>query len=103
MSQTQRLLIVVVGFAITIGLPIGLYVLLTRGRRRAMREIRQGAEGQAWRYRLRHWQGNPTAFRIDGKTHSGLSWGMTSGSTPGYAKGWNPGRSLPLPSFGGPC
>jgi len=73
MSQMQRVLIVAVAFAITIGLPVGLYVLLTRGRRRAMREIRQGAEGQGWRYRLRHWQGNPTAFRIDGRTHSGLA------------------------------
>src|SRR5258708_18390582 len=101
MSQTQRLLIVAVAFAITIGLPVGLYVLLTRGRRRAMREIRQGAEGQGWRYRLRHWQGNPTAFRIDGRTHSGLSWVMTSGSTRGYDKGWNTVLRLRVPILGG--
>ena len=101
MSQMQRVLIVAVAFAITIGLPVGLYVLLTRGRRRAMREIRQGAEGQGWRYRLRHWQGNPTAFRIDGKTHSGLSWVMTSGSTRGYDKGWSTVLRLRVPILGG--
>jgi hypothetical protein len=101
MSQIQRLFIVAAGFAITIGLPIGLYVLLTRGRRRAMREIRQGAEVQGWRYRLRHWQGNPTAFRIDGRTHSGLSWVMTSGSTRGYDKGWSAVLGLRVPILGG--
>src|SRR5260370_41808954 len=97
----QRLFIVVVGFAIVLGLPVGLYALLTRGRRRAMREIRRGAEAQGWRYRLRHWQGNPTAFRIDGKTHSGLSWVMTSGSTRGYDKGWSTVLRLRVPILGG--
>ncbi len=101
MSQMQRLFIVVVGFAIVLGLPIGLYVLLTRGRRRAMREIRRGAEAEGWRYRLRRWQGNPTAFRIDGRTHSGLSWVMTSASTRGYDKGWSALLALRVPILGG--
>src|SRR6267154_342061 len=67
-------LALVVGFAIVLGFPIGLYVLLTRGRRRAMREIRQGAEERGWRFKLRHWQGNPTAFGIAGATGSGLEF-----------------------------
>jgi hypothetical protein len=101
LNQMQRLLLVVVGFAIVLGLPIGLYVLLTRGRRRAMREIRQGAEAQGWRYQLRHGLADPTAFRIDGRTHSGLSWVMNSASTRGYDKGWSNLLGLRVPVLGG--
>src|SRR5260370_20691320 len=82
MSQIQPLLIVVVGFAITIGLPIGLYVLFTRGRRRAMREIRRGAEAQGWRYPLPHGLANPTAFRIHRPPHSRCGCGTNSPRTP---------------------
>src|SRR5579862_5123363 len=59
---------------VVLGLPFGLYALLTAGRRRTMREIRVGASQRRWRFRLRHWTGDPTSFRIDGRTHSGLDW-----------------------------
>jgi hypothetical protein len=101
MNRIPPLLVLVVFFALTIGLPFGLYALLTRGRRRSMREIQQGAEAQGWRYRLRRWQGNPTAFRIDGTTRSGLSWVMTSGSTRGYDRGWSVVLGLRVPILGG--
>jgi hypothetical protein len=101
MNKIPPLLLLVVFFAVTIGLPFGLYVLLTRARRRSMREIREGAAGQGWRYRLRRWQGNPTAFRIDGTTRSGLSWIMTSGNTRGYDKGWSVVAELRVPILGG--
>jgi hypothetical protein len=54
-----------------------------------MREIRAGAAQHGWRYRLQRWQGNPTAFRIDGQTRSGLTWILTSGNTSGYDRGWS--------------
>jgi hypothetical protein len=101
MNRIPPLLLLVVFFALTIGLPFGLYALLTRDRRRSMREIREGAVAQGWRYRLRRWQGNPTAFRIDGATRGGRSWIMTSGSTRGYDKGWSVVAELRVPTLGG--
>ena len=100
-TKIPPLLALIAGFAIVLGLPIGLYVLLTRGRRRAMKEIRQGAEERGWRYKLRHWQGNPTAFRIEGATRSGLNWIMKSGGTRGYNKGWTTVLGLRVPILGG--
>jgi ABC-type dipeptide/oligopeptide/nickel transport system permease component len=43
MNRIPPLAVAAMFFAITIGLPFGLYSLLTRGRRRAMSEIREGA------------------------------------------------------------
>src|SRR6267154_3659874 len=100
-TRIPPLLALIAGFAIVLGLPIGLYVLLTRGRRRAMREIRQGAEERGWRYKLRHWQGNPTAFRVEGATRSGLNWIMKSGGTRGYNKNWTTVLGLHVPILGG--
>ena len=48
-----------------------LYALTTRERRRTMREIREAVSKEGWRFRLRGWQGNPTAFRIDGASPEG--------------------------------
>jgi hypothetical protein len=101
MNRIPPLLLLVVFFAITIGLLFAVYSLLTRDRRRSMREIREGAASQGWRYRLRRWQGNPTAFRIDGATRNGLSWIITSGSTRGYDKGWSVVAELRVPTLGG--
>jgi hypothetical protein len=95
-------LVIVAGlFAVVLGVPFGLYALLTRGQRRTMREIRAGAAQHGWRYRLRRWQGNPTAFRIDGRTQSGLTWILTSGNTSGYDRGWSVRLGLRFPTFGG--
>jgi hypothetical protein len=55
-------IVIVIGFlAAFLGFFFGLYALLTRGQRRTMREIRKAARERGWRYRLRHWQGNPTS------------------------------------------
>jgi hypothetical protein len=88
-------------FAFVLGLAFGLYALLTRGQRRTMREIRAGASERGWRYRLRRWESNPTAFRIDGRTRAGLSWILTSGNTRGYDRGWVVGLNLRFPTLGG--
>ena len=63
--------------AIVLGLPFGLYALLTRRQRRTTRQIRNAASRHGWTYRRRRWQGNPTAFRIDGQTESGLAWTLS--------------------------
>jgi hypothetical protein len=101
MNKIPPQLLLVVFFAVTIGLPFGLYSLLTRARQRSMREIREGAAAQGWRYRLRRWQGNPTSFRVDGATRSASSWIMTSGNTRGYDKGWSVVAELRVPILGG--
>lgn len=88
-------------FAVVLGIPFGLYALLTRGQRRTMREIRAGALQHGWRYRLQRRQGSPTAFRIDGGTRSGLTWILTSGNTSGYDRGWSVLLGLRFPTLGG--
>src|SRR5665213_3599562 len=70
-------------------LPIGLYTLFTSGRRRIMRAIRKGAAERGWKYRRDRRQGNPAAFRIDGRTDSGLPWTLTSGNSSSYRQGWS--------------
>ena len=95
-------LLALVAFALVVfGVPFGLYAVFTRGRRRIMREIRQGAEARGWRYHLRRWQGNPTAFCIEGAAGSGLEWAITTGSTHGYDKGWSNEMELRVPQLGG--
>lgn len=66
----------------------GLYALLTRKRRAEMREIRQGANARGWNFRMRHWMGDPTAFRIDGRSRNGMSFVARSGGTRGHDRGW---------------
>jgi hypothetical protein len=88
-------------FGAALGIPMGLYALLTRGQRRSSREIRAGAAGCGWRYRVRHWQGNPTAFRIDGRTRGGLAWILTSGNAGSYDRGWSVRLALRVPALGG--
>jgi hypothetical protein len=95
-------IVIVIGFsAAFFGLFFGLYALLTRGRRRSMREIRRAARERGWRYQLRHWQGNPTAFRIDGQTQGGLPWTIKSSSTSSYQRGWSATLVLRFPTLGG--
>jgi hypothetical protein len=68
-----------------------------------MREIRVAASEQGWRFRLRHWSGNPTAFRIDGRTHSGLDWILKTigAGTETYSPGWNAQLELRFPMLAG--
>ncbi len=101
MTTFPPLLVLGVMAAIVLGLPIGLYALLTRRQRQNMRQIRAAASDRGWQYRLRRWQGNPTAFRIDGRTQSGLAWVLTSGNTRGYDRGWSVETKLRIPVLGG--
>ena len=87
--------------ATVVGVPCALYALLTRRQRRTTREIRANARQRGWRYRLRRWQGDPTAFRIDGRSASGLSWILTSSSAGENAKGWSARLALRFPSLAG--
>lgn len=94
--------LVAAGFlAIVLALPAALYLWLTRAQRRGMREIRQAAAAQGWTFRIARWQGNPTAFRIDGRTRAGEPWILTSGNTSGYDRGWSVQMRLRFPSLGG--
>ena len=88
-------------FAVVLGLPVGLYALLTREKRQTMQAIRVAASQRGWRYRPRRCQGNLTAFRIAGQTRGGLSWILTSGSTSGYDLGWSVRLNLRFPALGG--
>src|SRR5579863_10046233 len=101
MQSIPRLVIVAATFAVVLGLPFGLYWLLTRGQRRTMHQIRTGARRQGWRFRLRHWQGNPTAFRIDGRTRAALPWVLTSEDSGGYDRGWSVRLHQRFPALGG--
>jgi hypothetical protein len=101
MNTFPPLVIVIVFFTAFLSLFLGLYALLTRRQQRTMREIRRAACERGWRYRLRRWQGNPTAFRIDGQTRGGLPWTMKSSSTRGYDRGWLATLVLRFPTLGG--
>lgn len=101
MSSIPHLAIVAVAALISLGVPLGLYALLTRGQRRTTRAIRVAAREHGWKYRQRPAQGDPTAFRIDGSTGNGLSWIMTSQQTAGNDQGWTERLDLRFPSLGG--
>lgn len=85
----------------TLGLPLALYALMTRKRRAAMREIRANADARNWKFRFRHWTGNPTAFRIDGRGRDGATFVMKSGTSHGYETGWSATLSLRFTELAG--
>lgn len=93
--------VVVAVSAITLGVPLALYALLTRKRRAALREIRENSQSRGWKFRFRHWTGNPIAFRIEGHSRTGLSLVMKSGGSSGYEAGWNATLSLGFPELAG--
>jgi hypothetical protein len=97
------LAILAVMLVFVLGLPIGLYALLTGGRRRSMREIRLRANEQGWKFRMRRWAGDPTAFQIDGSTHNGLDWVLKTigAGTETYSPGWNAELHVLFPSLAG--
>jgi hypothetical protein len=66
-----------------------------------MREIKEAASQRGWNYRLRRWLGDPTAFRIDGWTHSGLTWILETEATSDYHRGWTVLLGLRFPSLAG--
>jgi len=88
-------------FTVVLGVPFGLYALLTRVQRRTTREIRSAAAARGWRYRRQRWRGNPTAFRIDGQSHGGLAWILTAGDSSGYDRGWTGRIAMRFPTLGG--
>jgi hypothetical protein len=57
MREIPALIVVAGMLAVFLGGTFGLYALLTRERRRVMREIRNGAEALGWRYHLRRRNG----------------------------------------------
>jgi len=87
--------------ATALGVPLGLYALLTRGQRRTRREIRHAAKKNGWEYHRRRWQGNPAAFRIDGRTPDGLPWKLTSGNRGYDGPDWTTELVLRFPTLGG--
>jgi hypothetical protein len=87
--------------AVVLGLPAGLYWLLTRKRRASIQEIRRGAAERGWKFRMRHWTGNPTAFWIEGRSRSGLHVVMKSGAASGYDPGWDATLSLRFSELAG--
>jgi len=101
MNKLNPLVVLAVLAAVTLGLPLGLYFLLTRKRRAAMQEIRNGAEQRGWKFRLRHWTGNPTAFRMDGRGRSGLRMVVRSRSAGGYDPRWNATLTVRFPELAG--
>lgn len=101
MNSTLHLAIVAAAAAMTAGLAFGLYALLTRRQRRTTREIRVAAREHGWSYKRRHWQGDPTSFRIDGETGNGLSWIMTSRQSGDNERRWAEQLDLRFPTLAG--
>lgn len=101
MQSVPKLPIVVGMVAIVLGLPLFLYALLTRARRRTMHEIRKSATTRGWHFRIRHWLGDPTAFRIDGQTQNGLDWTLRTRGASENNRGWTIRMGLTVPCLGG--
>lgn len=96
MNAVPHLVIVAALFLIVLGIPLGLYALLTRGQRRTIREIRDGARQQGWTYRRRRWIGDPTAFQI-----TAPAWIVKSGPAGGYDRGWTVRLGITFPALAG--
>lgn len=87
--------------AVTFALFTGLYRLLTRRQRAVTQEIREYAEQNGWQYHKRRWQGNPTTFRIDGHTPSGVPWVLKSSGAGENARGWTMELTVRYPTLAG--
>ena len=88
MSRHEIMAAFLGGAISTFLLMTGLYRWLTAERRRTMREIRMQAEARGWTFKIRHWMGNPSAFRIEGRTGSGLAWVAKTESAGESDRGW---------------
>jgi hypothetical protein len=97
----QHLVIAIAFLTVAVGLPIGLYPLLTRERRRCVDEIRTAASDCGWQFRPRYLQRDPACFRIDGRTTNGLPWILTTASTMGFNGGGSVRLALQIPVLGG--
>jgi hypothetical protein len=90
-----------IGFATAFGLAAGAYRILTLGQRRNTREIRDAALARGWHFRIRRWQGNPTAFEITGESPSGLPWIVTHGQNSDSSDRWASVLTVRFPSLAG--
>ena len=100
MKPYPPLLVLAVMIAVVLGVPLGLYALLTRGRRGLMRTLHAAASERGWEFRRQRWQGDPTAFRINGWSGS-TAWILKSGPGSDSARGWSVRLGLRFPSLGG--
>lgn len=96
MNAVPHIVIVAALFLIVVGVPLGLYALLTRGQRRTICAIRAGASQQGWTYRRRRWIGDPTAFQI-----TAPAWIMKSGPAGAYDRGWTVRLGITFPALAG--
>lgn len=87
--------------ALVLGVPLGLYWLLTRKQRAVVAEIRRGVEECGWKFALRRWAGDFTAFRIDGRDRSGRSFTVKSYGTDESNRGWAVVLALRFPQLAG--
>ncbi len=78
-----------------------LYRGLTAGRRRTMREIRMQSEARGWIFKIRQWMGNPSAFRMEGRTTSGCEWVAKTESAGESERGWAVKLSFHLRALAG--
>lgn len=85
--------------ALVLGLPVVLYFLLTKSQRRKAREIRTRARERGWRFRK--WQGNPSAFRIEGQTANGRPWIATTTNSPEIESRWSTELDVRFPTLAG--
>jgi len=101
MHGLQPLTVLLVIVALTIGLPVFLYLLLTRKRRATVHDVRDNARARGWHFQMRHWTGNPVAFRLDARSRTSLRMVIKSGSARGYDPGWNATLSVRFPELAG--
>lgn len=101
MKDYPPLLLLALFAAVFLGIPIGLAVLLGRGRRKALRAIKSAASERGWKYRWLRLRGNPSEFRIDGWTRTGLTWILKTTSASELTRGWSVQLALRFPTLAG--
>ncbi len=102
MTGIRAIAIVAAMFAICIGLPVSLYLLFTAERRKAIRDIRHAAAGCGWKFGIRRLLGDPTAFRIEGRTGAGMAWILTTEGSSQQSTRWASEMRLRIPGLAGP-
>jgi hypothetical protein len=101
MNTISPRLLAVGAFAVALTAQIIVHILMTRGRRRLLREIQQSVDQHMCRFSAQHSLGDPTAFRIDGETFSQLPWSLQSHGAVGKGPGWSYLMELTFSSLGG--
>jgi len=101
MHNLQPLVVLLLIAALTVGLPVCLYLLVTRKRRATVHEIRDNARARGWNFKMRHWTGNPVAFRMDARSRTSLRMVIKSGAARGYDPGWDATLSIRFPELAG--